>query len=113
MIPTRPLPESEALWFLGLVELGVITLTTSQNPPYWGDVDYYASNGWMIRIFGDCGDWDYVDSISTPGGRVWLYPDDGGDRTEVERQLMNYRPDESVCLERYGFWGYLVNEAPG
>lgn len=43
---------------------------------YFGDYDFKDSRGWTVTIFYDCGDWDYVDSVTAPDGRKIEYPFD-------------------------------------
>lgn len=33
--------------------------------------DLVLANGWKVRVFWDCGDWDYIDEVEAPDGRVW------------------------------------------
>lgn len=30
-------------------------------------------NGWKVRVFWDCGDWDYIDEVEAPDGRQWWW----------------------------------------
>lgn len=30
-------------------------------------------NGWKVRVYFDCGDYDYVDAVFAPDGRRWSY----------------------------------------
>ena len=98
------IPECEALWFLGLVELGLIQIATTQDTDD-ALVVYTASNGWTLCVFSDCGEWDYIEWIRDHH-RMWEYPCDGEDRTENEMQLMAYRPDDDICRNIYGSKGY-------
>lgn len=46
------------------------------NPEEWsekyaGDVRFRLPNGWVVVVFNDCNDWDYVDSVEAPDGRSW------------------------------------------
>jgi hypothetical protein len=49
---------------------------------YSGDYDYIIHqepeeewaapfDGWVVCVFIDCGDWDYIDHVRAPDGRVW------------------------------------------
>jgi hypothetical protein len=33
--------------------------------------NFVLANGWKVRVFWDCGDWDYIDEVEAPDGRVW------------------------------------------
>jgi hypothetical protein len=96
------LPENEALWFLGLVETGEITIRAQDDPRkfYNGVIQYQASNGWTLAVFRDAGEWDYVDRI-TDGEREWRWWEacDSLDETP----LQSYRPPADVIERVYQF----------
>ncbi len=64
--------EIEALNFLKAIEDGLISLRSVQDPQeiYAGNVSYTASNGWLITIFNDANEWDYIDQIQSEDGRI-------------------------------------------
>jgi hypothetical protein len=38
---------------------------------YCGEQAYRLPSGWVVEVFWDCGDWDYLDSVTAPDGRRW------------------------------------------
>lgn len=69
----------EALAVLEAVCRGEVTATPRETPKeiYAGDVVYDLSNGWQVIVFNDCGEWDYVDSMTSPDGtRFESFPED-------------------------------------
>ena len=85
---------------------------------YCGDVEYHVSNGWRIRIFNDCGDWDFIDSVFSPDGRIWQYNDiykhdDEGRSTKETRRLYDEEPrgDREMIWQFYGLPGYLQHRS--
>jgi hypothetical protein len=68
--------------FLHAIERGEIKLTPERCPQdvYAGCVAYKASNGWILVIFNDCNEWDYVSEIVIEDGTTtmvnfWCYTD--------------------------------------
>ncbi len=41
---------------------------------YSGVVSWRTQGGWIVSVFNDCGEWDYLERVEAPDGRVWLYP---------------------------------------
>lgn len=37
-----------------------------------GEVTWRAGE-WVVAVFEDCGDWDYIESVTAPDGRHWEY----------------------------------------
>jgi hypothetical protein len=95
------LSEAEVWTFLRAIERGDITLSSEEEPQliYAGNVRYAASNGWIITVFNDCNEWDYVDTIETTDGRTLDFDD-------MPQALRNYCPSEDVAWTRYGIPGY-------
>jgi hypothetical protein len=63
-----------------LKELRAGTITAQLDPDqdlravsYNGNVAYVLSNGWRVRVFNDCGGWDYIDSVIAPDLTTWTY----------------------------------------
>jgi hypothetical protein len=85
--------------FLADIEQGIITLELADNKPedvYCGDVYYIASNGYIIIIFNDCNEWDYIDSIiDTEDCYIYEF----GDSNIID----SYEPSVQVAKERYYF----------
>ena len=103
-------PE-EIAELLRQIESGVVTLecrmSRSPQDVYAGDVTYHSSNGWVVVIFNDCNDWDYVDSVVAPDGRVANFEDiyPIGDR-EGSKAVQEAEPTGEVW-DTYGIPGYL------
>lgn len=98
------IPEAEILTVLHAIESGTITLTPEMDPQMVcaGDVTYYASNGWKLTVFNDCGEWDYLDSVETSDGRQMAFDD-----LETLASIRNYHPSDEVAWTRYRIPGYL------
>jgi hypothetical protein len=96
--------ESEVLQFLKGIEDGSVSLQPDADPQdvYAGNVTYAASNGWQIRIFNDCNEWDYIDRIETPDGR-----NVGFDALDEMPSVRDYDPGDEVAWSRYGIPGYM------
>lgn len=92
--------------FFRAVEEGSVSLRPEGDPQdiYAGNVPYVASNGWRIKIFNDCNEWDYVDSVETADGRKLNF-DDIDNSMPVARE---YVPDDDVAWRRYGIPGYCT-----
>jgi hypothetical protein len=83
--------------------------------PSYGEDDCHAlcecfvtDNGWLFSVFNDNGDWDYVNCIHSPEGKVLQYKDINcwdeslGDNQNDDRIiLMNYMPSQKVWQEIY------------
>ena|ERR1700677_1552785 len=103
MHPSR-VTEAEILAFLKSVEEGPVTLTPSGEPQdiYAGHVEYTASNGWVVTIFNDCNEWDYIEHLRTPDGRECCYDQINDFMPQVDA----YSPSEEVAWERWRIPGY-------
>lgn len=69
---------------------GRLTLVPVEEP--WdgvgaGNVTFHVSDGTLLTIFNDCGDYDYVDRLVRPDGTVWTY-----------QEIYGQRPDEPDAL---------------
>jgi len=65
----------------------------SWHETFAGDVSYHLSNGWIITVFNDCGDWDYIDNIQTCDGLKFEWSKD------IAHKMMdvdNFTPDEDA-----------------
>lgn len=60
---------------------------------YSGWPSWTTADGWRVVVFNDCGDWDYIDSITAPDGRTWDYPyqPDGRAMTQM---IADWSPDD-------------------
>lgn len=75
-------PPSEPLCAAALAALSDVDAHRATAEPdgptfqdvFAGDVVWRLSNGWRVRMFNDCDDWDYVDAVAPPSG---LFPDEG------------------------------------
>lgn len=79
--------ENGIEWFKGPDDAEIMTalqspairlrLAPSTCPPPRSTFDLSSmdaielENGWLVRVFWDCGDWDYIDQVEAPDGRVW------------------------------------------
>jgi hypothetical protein len=97
--------EEELLQFLKSIEEGVVSLEPESIPQdiYAGNVSYKASNGWWIRIFNDCNQWDYVDQVVAADGRSVDF-NEIDDCMPIARE---YAPEDEVAWSRYGIPGYM------
>jgi hypothetical protein len=99
------LDEQQIFDFLRKIENFEILLTCDREPQYvyCGVITYVATNGWEIRIFNDCNEWDYIESVKSNNGQS-LYYDDMSD------SLGNYRTSEEIQWKAYGLPGYLEHK---
>lgn len=51
-----------------------------------GNVDVHTRSGWVVTVFIDGNDWDYVDSVRAPDGREW-------DSTD----LLDWEWQDAIC----------------
>jgi len=102
MIPR--LTPDDVLAFLLQVESGAVVLTAEKEPQlvYAGHVRYLASNGWLVTLFNDCGEFDYLDSIDIGGEEVFAY-----DEVTVDSPLFAYHPSDAVAWERWRIPGHM------
>ena len=96
------LTSDEVMAQLHAIERGEVTLTSATTPAseYCTNVDYRASNGWLLTVFNDCNDWDYLDSATAPDGRRWDFDDGTGDSPWAEASA--YRPPDDVSERAFG-----------
>lgn len=83
---------------------------------YAGSVDYLISNGGRLSIFNDCNEWDYIERVTLPDGRVFHYDSiaDHGDEVEDDAEVGDpprpsvraYVPLPEVQWRCYGIPGY-------
>jgi hypothetical protein len=66
---------------------------------HYGNVDFHVSDGWVMTVFFDCGEFDYIDSIRTPEGKRFDYDD-------FSEAIRNYRPPKNIRMVMYGEPGY-------
>lgn len=96
--------EAEVWKLLGDIEVGTVTLTSLGEPQNGnGPVWYEASNGWELRIFNDANEWDYLEDVRSPDGRVTLHADISVHMPRVA----SYRPSAEVAWARYGIPGHM------
>jgi hypothetical protein len=83
--------------FLEAVGRGDISLTPKcARPMDCIHPVYFASNGWKICIFNDCGDWDYIDYIEADGVTY-----DYGDIRSRYPMTYQYSPSTEVSQSVY------------
>ena len=65
--------SSEVVSLLADIAKEKITLTLSNSAISWSSIESgnieFKANGWTIKVFSDCGSFDYVDSVIAPDGR--------------------------------------------
>jgi len=100
------LTEDEILDFLHAVEREEITLKSVSGWGYCGVPVFVASNGWQLGIFNDCDEWDYIEFIRTPDGKMFDFMPDAWNMTEGDLmpRLLCYELPE----DKYPLW----TEAP-
>lgn len=109
---TARLSGEEVLDVLHEIDRREVTLTADEDPAYVyaGNVTYQASNGWVLVVFNDCGEWDYLDHATSEDGREWDFDDDKG-----YGPACSYRGPEgrAECYRVWGIPGYLNGRGPG
>jgi hypothetical protein len=92
------LQESEVLDLLRAIETREITIVPegpeAPSDVGWGNAYYLTSNGWKVAVFIDSYDWDNLEQIEAPDGRVLDY--DG-----MGPELQNYSPPPDVVAGAY------------
>lgn len=107
-------PE-EVLAVLHKIERKQIRLKPVRCPQstYAGNVVYEASNGWTLRVFTDCNEWDYLDSVVLPNGVEYDFWEEGLRTTKWDAEyepIREYTPSPEVSWECYRIPGYLKKE---
>jgi len=104
MSDTPQISEADILQFLKDIEEGSVSLQPDDDPQdvYAGNVGYVASNGWRIRIFNDCNEWDYIDHIETADGRSVDF-----DALDEMLSVRDYDPGVEVAWSKYRIPGYM------
>jgi hypothetical protein len=57
---------------------------------------YRSDDGWTVAVFNDCGDWDYIEWISSPSGREMIHTSLGGVHV-AERFIKEQRIKPADC----------------
>ena len=90
--------ERRVLELLDDVEGGAVELVggpdTSDGFWAWSWVDYTTPCGWRLQVFIDLGEFDYLESFTTPEGQSVDFED-------MTRALQNYRPPTVTERERW------------
>lgn len=95
----KTLPVEEALAFLWSIDRGEVTLRPvgeTWDEVFAGNVEFEASNGWLLTVFNDCDSWDYIDEIRSNDGRSLKYEEMVG--TDVDR----WHPSEEAARQIFG-----------
>lgn len=97
------IPEAELCELFRAVETGAVRLRATVDPQevYAGNVEYRATNGWTVVIFNDCNEYDYVDEVRDPAGRVT-------DFDAIERTAADWQPDDETAWRCLGIPGYCT-----
>lgn len=84
------------------VKLGFDALKTGDATIVWGNYTtsgistYLLSNGWIMLVFMDCPDWDYVDGFITPyGSYINLWPEDEVEDDNTWDAIRNWDPEDT------------------
>ena len=64
---------------------------------FCGNVEYVV-DGWIVVVFIDCNDWDYVDSVVAPDGRKGEFEDWFGDK-DKDGNCECRQPDDLLNAE--------------
>jgi hypothetical protein len=79
---SHPVSEEEIVAVLDAADRGELTIAydvqksdTEHALAVWdhvyaGNVAFRLGNGWIVVVFNDCDEWDYIDSIILPDGAV-------------------------------------------
>jgi hypothetical protein len=91
----------ELLAFYDAIVARTVELVADEDPQrvYAGNVVYRGSNGWVLTIFNDCNEYDYVDEVLTPDGRTIDYD-------ELELTAVDWSPDDATAWKALGIPGY-------
>lgn len=87
--------EAEILAVLSAIErkeLSVRLLPGEEGA--WGPSRprYETANGWILEVWNDAGEWDYLESVTSPTGEVL-------DFEEMSERLQDYQPPQQVVSE--------------
>ena len=95
------IPRKELIEFFRAIEAGEVRLRAERDPQeiYAGDVVYHASNGWMLKVFNDCNEYDYVDEVQAYDGRV----------TDFDALEEMWEPQFEVAWRCLGIPGYCTH----
>lgn len=86
---------TDAVRLLFAIERGDIRIKAEvpANDIYAGNVTYRTQDGWILTIFNDCGEFDYVDRVEAPDGTAWECHDN--------EFFFQYRPPKDVVRKIY------------
>lgn len=103
--PYEKLTWAEVEPFLQAVSRGEIKLTVDGISPadmYCGTVKYNASNGWTVKVFNDCDEFDYIDDVSDASGKYMDFHDLYWQYEEVYEARRNNEDEvERLDAEKY------------
>jgi hypothetical protein len=67
-----PIEDEDLHGLLLAIERGEVGLrqapAADEFGRFTGDTEYETSNGWRLTVFIDCGEWDYLNSVTSPHG---------------------------------------------
>ena len=91
------------------IEKGIIKVEALKKPidVYCGNIPYKLSNGWIMEIFSDCDEFDYVALFISPEGIEFDFWEDK--YLWEYKKLKGYRPDDDVEQNIYGIWHFTRN----
>jgi hypothetical protein len=96
----RVIPAEELVAFFRAVETHAVDLVADSDPQdvYAGNVVYRASNGWVLTVFNDANEFDYVDEVVASDGR-------SADLDHLETMGLDWRPEDPLAWQCLGIPG--------
>lgn len=62
---------------------------------YCGVFQWRTPDDWIVAVYNDCGEWDYLEWIESPDGQRWNFPLNGQGRTithAMTESLKDWQP---------------------
>lgn len=96
--------DDRIMWVLQDIERGEeqVTPLVAPHAVYCGWVPYRTSSGWILTVFNDCYEWDYLAAAESPAGE------------RLEYQFMSDALQDYVAPEDQwdSVWSLFVAELP-
>jgi len=88
---------------VALAELNAVTAhnpaTVTHVAEYCGGMEWRTPSGWLVQVFNDCCEWDYLQRLIAPDGREWEFPFQASTLAMTDR-IADWTPDP----ENYAGW---------
>jgi hypothetical protein len=96
--------------------LAALAAVTSSSPAmltrdalfsYSGDMEWTTPTGWVICVFNDCDEWDYISWILAPDAHLWIFPfvgDDAASRAQPCVAMTEALSDWQPAPENFAGW---------